>query len=137
MLKIIVNCVSYSILISSYLLMVSGCGSSPVVRLKDADNGAQKVMKIGQLLHVSLESNPTTGYSWEALEVDNSVLQMQGEAKFYANNDGVKGIPGAAGTDNFYFIAVDEGETILEFVYRRAWQHAEPDRAFRFYVTVR
>jgi inhibitor of cysteine peptidase len=137
MLKIFLSIFVYSILISSYPLMVSGCGSSPVVKVKDADNGAQKVMKVGQLLHVSLESNPTTGFSWEALEADDSILQMQGGAKFYANDNRTEDLAGAGGTDNFYFIAVDEGERVLEFVYRRAWEDAQPDRAFTVYVSVR
>jgi hypothetical protein len=36
----------------------------------------------GQILVLTLESNPTTGFRWEVVEAKDSVLRQRGEAEF-------------------------------------------------------
>jgi hypothetical protein len=53
--------------IAAFLVVVlaTACGSSGQVELTAADDGRQIELNSGQTLVVSLESNPSTGYSWE------------------------------------------------------------------------
>ena len=45
-----------------------------VVTVTEANDGAEISLAPGQTLIVSLESNPTTGYSWAVSEIDSQVL---------------------------------------------------------------
>ena len=45
-------------------------------------NGQTITIKTGDQLVLSLESNPTTGFDWELLEVDESDHQAGGRARF-------------------------------------------------------
>ena len=78
------------------LLLAAGCASSEsaasdadtdrggeeTVAVGAAVNGSQVELASGQELEVTLESNPTTGYSWEVVEVDKAVLIQVGDAEF-------------------------------------------------------
>jgi len=70
---------------------------------------------------VSLESNPTTGYKWEA-DFDADYLELQGEE--YTTHIKEQ-IVGAGGTEIFTFKALKRGETEIVFSYKRPWEGGE------------
>jgi len=43
-------------------------------------------MEVGQVLVITLASNPTTGCRWEAVELDEPILQQMGEPEFKTRN---------------------------------------------------
>jgi inhibitor of cysteine peptidase len=65
---------------------------------------------------VTLESNRTTGYSWQVAEIDPTVLAQQGEAVYVQPPAST---PGQGGSETFLFTAEDTGETTLQFAYQR------------------
>ena len=73
-------------------------------------------LDVGDQLEVSLESNPTTGYSWElgplpdGLQLASSDFEEPGGS-----------LVGAAGTQVFVFDVVGPGDGILRFEYVRAF----------------
>jgi inhibitor of cysteine peptidase len=71
------------------LAALSACGTSNEVKLEAGDDGSQVELKAGQTLVVSLEGNPTTGYTWEAAELDEQVLRQVGEAEFKPDSDAI------------------------------------------------
>ncbi len=121
-----------SMLIMSSLAL-SGCGPPGEIVLSDGDSGSQISLRLGQSLVVRLEGNPSTGYTWEVAEVDESVLRQVGEIEFEAESD----LAGAPGIQTLRFEAVASGETTLELVYHRPWETEAPLETFSVDVTVR
>lgn len=122
-------------------LAVAACGMASggdEVVLTDQDAGSEVSLAPGQTLEVRLESNPSTGFSWEALEVPG-VLKGPG-APVHEAASGDEEVVGAAGIDVFTFTAAeqDTGEGELILVYRRPWETGvEPEAEYTLSVTVR
>jgi inhibitor of cysteine peptidase len=116
------------------LVLVAGCGTSKEVKLDANDNGRQVELKKGQTLVLALESNPTTGYTWETVEPEEPVLAQKGEVEFKSESD----LLGAGGVQTLRFEAVRAGQTDLKLVYHRPWEESvEPLETFSVQVTVR
>lgn len=114
------------------MALLSGCGTNRM-HLTNADNGKQVAVKSGDVIVVTLESNPTTGFSWQLTEMDNAVLKQVGEVKY--ESDG-RNIPGAGGTETFRFEAVSAGEVALTLWYMRPWESVQPLETFTIQVVV-
>ncbi|MBN2180672.1 MAG: protease inhibitor I42 family protein, partial [Sedimentisphaerales bacterium] len=107
-----------------------------VVNVNDSDNGSQVTLKQGQLLAVTLESNPTTGYSWEPVEKKNSILEQFGDSLYFPSEQDDETV-GAGGWEIFYFKSISIGKETLELIYRRPWEtDVEPAKTFSIEVTV-
>ena len=116
------------------LALFSGCGTN-VTSLTDADNGRQITVKSGDVVTVTLVSNPTTGFSWQVMEIDNAILVQDGEPE-YKQSPGSEGLVGAGGTETFRFKAVGTGETKLGLGYMRPWESVPPIETFNIQVAV-
>jgi inhibitor of cysteine peptidase len=122
------------VLISLLLAALTACGSANEVKLDAGDNGSQVELKSDQTLVISLEGNPTTGYTWEVAELDEGVLKQVGETEFEAESDAV----GSGGVQTLRFETVNSGQTDLELVYHRSWEEDEqPVDTFSIQVVVR
>ena len=116
------------------LTALSACGASNEVKLDAGDDGSQVELNAGQTLVVSLEGNPTTGYTWEAAELDEQVLRQVGETEFKPESDAI----GAGGVQTLHFETVNSGQTTLNLVYHRPWEEdVEPSETFSVQVVVR
>ena len=145
LLKIGLVCVLLAILV-----LTAGCASSQGeadndepdrggddVALGAEDDGSLVELSAGQALLVTLESNPTTGYSWEVSEVDDAVLRQMGEPEFKEASAEGEQLVGAGGTQTFSFSSA-AGETTLTLVYRRPWEKdVDPLEVFSVEVVVR
>ena len=118
------------------LILATGCSpQQQEVKASIDDNGSEKQLKKGQTLVVTLEGNPTTGYSWEMAEpLDEQVLRQVGEPEFKAESD----LVGAAGVQILRFEAVNAGKTTLKLVYHRPWEEGvDPLETYSIQVVVR
>jgi len=99
------------------------------------DAGREMQLKKGQTLVVTLEGNPTTGYSWEVAEpLDEQVLRQAGEAEFKQESEAL----GAGGVQILRFEAVNAGQITLKLVYHRPWEEGvEPLETYSLQVVVR
>ncbi len=99
--------------------LVAGCGTE-VKAYSDPeetiDIGANKEF----VILIALESNPTTGYSWQA-SCDSTVLELV-EETFELGIYAKEGIVGAGGTQLFRYKALTSGEAEIIFVYKRSWE---------------
>lgn len=118
--------------------LLVGCGSSSSEEIKEVmvdmeDNGRQINIFIGQILVVSLEAQPSTGYTWEVVELDELILQQEGNPEFQPASGGI-GVPGV---QIFRFEATGSGETDLSMVYHQPWvEGVEPLETFSIHITV-
>lgn len=115
------------------LVLVAGC-TPKEVKLGVADGGRTVELARGQTVAITLEANPTTGYTWEVAELDESILQQVGEIEFKPQSD----LIGAPGVQTLRFRAVNPGQTALKLVYHRPWEEGvEPLKSFALQVVVR
>ena len=123
--------------IGAVLVILTTCSPRNEVKIDDESNNGQVELQTGQTLVVSLQSNPSTGYTWEVAEVDDTLLQSQGEAEYKAGKSGGEQLVGAGGTQTFRFTAAKVGETTLKLIYHRAWEtDVEPVQTFSVQVKI-
>ncbi|MBD3185068.1 hypothetical protein GF312_22495 [Candidatus Poribacteria bacterium] len=87
---------------------------------EDDDQSQTTVVGAGENFYVTLESNPTTGYKWEA-EYDSVYLELL-EEKFIKDNDDPE-LVGAPGHQRFKFKALNTGQTEIKMLYKRSWEN--------------
>jgi predicted secreted protein len=97
----------------------------------------QVTVVLGRVFTVTLESNPSTGYRWEWVDHQDSIVEQMGEAQFKPRETGDPPLVGAGGWESFDFKAVHPGQMTLKLVYRRPWEEGvEPLKTFSLQVTV-
>ena len=108
------------------------------VNVDEDDGGSQVELEQGQILIVTLESNPTTGYRWEVVETQDSILEQMGEAEFKPSETGEPPLVGAGGWEIFRFKAIGAAQMTLQLVYHRPWEEGvEHLKTFTLQVVVR
>ncbi|MCK4546938.1 MAG: protease inhibitor I42 family protein [Candidatus Eisenbacteria sp.] len=113
-----------------------GPGAARNIELTAGDDGRTIRMLEGGILIVALESNPSTGYTWEAVGIDEKILRRIGE-KEWRQKPGTEGMMGAPGTMRIRFEAVGKGSANLKLVYHRPWEREKPEETFSIEVVVR
>lgn len=121
------------VMLGVVLLLAFSCARSGGPTLRASDDGDEVELRKGQTLVVSLEGNPSTGYTWEAVDLDEGIVRQVGEPAFTPESEAL----GASGTQVLRFRAAGEGRTTLQLVYHRPWEEAEPERTFSVDVVVR
>jgi inhibitor of cysteine peptidase len=106
------------------------------VEVNEANDGEQVELDPGQILVVTLESNPSTGYRWEVAENNEFILEQLGEAEFKPSDTGDPPLVGAGGWEIFRFKPVGAGQMILKLVYRRPWEDTDPFKTFSIEVII-
>lgn len=117
-----------------FAVAMTACGKQELVRLDAQDDESQVEMQQGEVLMVTLEGNPSTGYTWERADDGDQVLEQEGEPAFTPESDKV----GAGGVQVFRFHAATTGRTTLRMVYHRPWEEeVEPLETWSVEVVVR
>lgn len=92
------------------------------VQLTAADNGSIVKLKAGQIMSITLDANPTTGYTWEVAEPPSGQIMRQiGDIEFVPGQHDPE-IVGAGGVQIIRFEIVNVGQTSLKLVYHRPWE---------------
>ncbi|UCC99804.1 MAG: protease inhibitor I42 family protein, partial [Phycisphaerales bacterium] len=108
------------------------------IRVDEEDNGSQIELDQGQILVITLQSNPTTGYQWEQVENGESILEQMGQAEFKPSETSEPPLVGSGGWEIFRFKAVSAGQMTLKLVYHRSWgEGVEPLKTFSIQIVVR
>jgi inhibitor of cysteine peptidase len=102
------------------LPMLSGMVAN--LKLDSGADGTTQTLKVGEVMSISLESNPSTGYSWFAISTSTGILAQLGEPQYQPPSSSGTPMLGAAGTDTFFFQAVSAGMVTLTLEYKRAWE---------------
>ena len=113
------------------VLALSACGDDSSVPTY-SQSGTAITVQVGKRFQIELESNLSTGYSWQ-------LAQAPGDQLTLIDDDyvGKGGQPGAAGVQRFEFQGAAAGSTTLTFNYLRPWeQGTAPAKTATFPVTV-
>ncbi len=118
------------------VVMLGGCGPSQVNLDASADSTLKQVAR-GQNLFITLESNPSTGYRWDVVELDASVLRQVNESVFKSYSTSNPPLVGVGGTETFRFEPQVPGVTTLKMIYHRAWEmDVAPIKTYTIQVAV-
>ena len=123
------------VLIVAVLTLYSPSSVPSEVLLTETDNGNEIAVKKGQSMVISLDSNPTTGYTWELVEhPDEHILQQVGELEFAQESE----LIGAGGVETIRFNVVGPGLTAIKLEYHRPWEtNVSPEKIFYIHVVAR
>ena len=80
----------------------------------------------GQALLLSVESNPTTGYSWQAAQ-DRELFDV---LSIYTARPQAGPVSGAGGRQSFILTPKEPGEASVRFTYSRPWEPNDTDPQF-------
>jgi inhibitor of cysteine peptidase len=117
------------------LILATSCSPAKPVTLTAANKGSQVNLKVGDQIVITLDGNPSTGYTWESLGLDTTIFEQVGEATFVSSNPG---LVGAGGNLTLTFKAVKAGTASLTLVYHRPWETGvDPLDTFAVTVTVK
>jgi len=90
------------------------------------DSGQTLDIGTNQEFVIALDSNPTTGYSWQA-SYDESILELVGKS-YELGKEAKQGAVGAGGVEYFQFKALKAGKTEITLVYKRPWEEETIDQ---------
>jgi inhibitor of cysteine peptidase len=104
----------------------------PPMFLNASDNNTAINATTGEFLIVTLEGNPTTGYTWEVEELNEQVLQQVGDIVSVPESD----LMGAPSMQIATFEVVGAGNATIKMVYHRPREtDVEPVDTFTLNVT--
>ena len=88
-----------------------------VLKLSREDNGKLIKPRQGDVIIVSLQETPTTGYRWAVDNIDEKIVELQKDGFRIAPEAGI----GGSGTRTFTFRAIKVGSVNLKLKLRREW----------------
>jgi inhibitor of cysteine peptidase len=86
--------------------------------ISDADAGKEIILTVGQNLIIDLPANPSTGYRWNIVEINEDLLSLV--SREFRQDKAPPGKVGVGGTLVLNFMAVDKGDFKLKLEYSRA-----------------
>ena len=100
--------------------LVSGCAAGPR-ELGETDDGLLLALPVGETFTVELESNPSTGYSWQV--IDLGPCEQASDPEYLAPESDAD-VVGAASAERLSFTRVGSEAGALVLEYRRPWEDA-------------
>jgi inhibitor of cysteine peptidase len=97
--------------------LAAGCGGVKTY----SDEGQTIDVGVGQEFIIELDSNPTTGYSWQA-DYDTTRLELVGGEPTYTPDETEEPAMGSGGVESFRFKALQAGDTQVSLTYAQPWE---------------
>jgi len=117
------------ILVVVIAMFVSSCAGPFTIN----DTGKTINLTTDDPFEIDLAGNASTGYSWQILPYDSTVIEQVGTPEFKSNNgDAV----GSGGIITFKFKTVGDGQTNLKMIYSRKWEDKPPSKTFEMEIVV-
>jgi inhibitor of cysteine peptidase len=121
--------------LTAILLLATACSGPKSVTLTSTNNGGTTEVQVGGQIIIELDGNPSTGYTWEAKDLDATLFKQVGDPIFSSSNPG---LVGSAGTLTLTFNALKAGVSQLTMIYHRPWETGvDPIQTFTVKVTVK
>ena len=101
------------------LIMAAACNPTKHTNLNAADKGSQVEVKVGDQIVISLDANPSTGYTWVAKDLDTTMFEQVGDPVFTSSNPN---LVGSGRTLILTYKTLKAGTVNLTLVYQRPWE---------------
>jgi len=97
----------------------------------EEDNGRTINFGIDDPFEIELAGNPSTGYIWDVLSYDSTIIKQVGKAEFEPFDDKI----GSGGKYTFNFQTIAAGQTNLVLIYYRKFEeNVLPAKTFELKV---
>ena len=91
-------------------------------------------IKVGESFQFELDTNPSTGYSWNWSNQQSVSIVELTDKKFISNRPNG---PGAGGMETWFFKGLKSGSDILKLEYKRGWETGPAVKVISINVTVK
>src|SRR5262245_29620983 len=88
------------------------------ISINKTDHGKTFQIKIGSLIVIRLPENPTTGFKWKIIEINNEIVILKNTSYQISSDSGI----GAGGTRIFSIGTIAEGTTKIELKLLQVWE---------------
>lgn len=124
------------------LVLTSGCATKErIVTVTESANGSTVSIGAGDRIRVELPSNPSTGYSWQTMELNSWVLARTKRPVYTPDSAGGadrQRMVGSGGQLMFEYEAIGVGTSPVRIAYSRQWEtNAAPAKTFQVTVVVK
>jgi len=102
------------------------------ITLTENDDGKTINAKVGQVICIKLQSNPSTGYDWY-IKTKPDIVEAVGSTEYTSNKD--ERLVGAPGITQFEFKVTEKGTGKLTLIYKRNWEGELPSSQM-FSITI-
>ncbi len=68
-------------------ILLSGCVGKSTVNVNESQNGSSVDLQTGDMLVITLDGNPTTGYQWEMLPNTDGIIELQGDPEYKSSRE--------------------------------------------------
>jgi predicted secreted protein len=102
------------------------------MQINEANNNQALSLNQGQSLELSLQGNPTTGFTWSFVAAPDASVLTQTSHDYVPSSQAI----GAGGTEHWVFQAVGPGSTSISLNYSRPWESVPPAKTFTVQVSV-
>ena len=130
------NRLGYSLLVAAAVILLTGGGKgTPAQNHEESEQTTMITARVGEEFTITLDSNPTTGYSWRlSSNLPEGIVKLLGSGYQPPANR----LKGAGGKETWKFKAVAAGRTIITLEYLRPWEKDKPPAATKnFSITVK
>ena len=94
--------------------------TAQTINLTLADSGKTLLVRQNDLIMVTLDGNPSTGYGWSVADGTGTVLAQVGEPKYTPKSTDPM-TTGSGGSYLFTFKVAQQGNSTLKLIYTQAW----------------
>ena len=114
-------------------VFVSTAAAQSII-VTEAENGTTINIAEGDLLVVTLESNPSTGFEWQVTKDDVAMLKPSGPPEFHPD---VFWMTGTIGHQVFKFRAISSGTGTIELQYRALDRSGARAKTFSVIIAIK
>ena len=124
---------NFSILITTLLVttLLTSCNTFTKNKITIKNTGKSYITSVNREFEVELYIKSTTGYKWDIVYFDQSIINLQ-KSTYKKEDDSL----GSGGYKKFYFKAVCKGETLLKIKYHKPWDKTAPIKDFKIDIKV-
>lgn len=120
-------------------ILATGCATKErIVTVTESENGSTVNIGTGDRLRVELPSNPSTGYSWQTMELNSWVLARTKRPEDWVVGADRQRMVGSGGKLTLEYEAIGAGTSPVKIAYSRPWEtNAAPAKTFQLTVVVK
>ncbi len=115
------NSVRLSALVFVLMVIFIFGGSVPAAAQQKVSAEITLEALVGQVLVITVESNPTTGYTWALAKPLNKIgIGLKGD--YYLSNPHAENMVGVGGVDQWVFVPTKAGKYLVALKHYRIWE---------------
>gem|GEM_PF-1515507 len=109
--------------------------SDNMVVYNENDSGKNVELNQNVFFEISLPANKTTGFKWDVIKIDSTILQKVSDN--YIESNAQSKLIGVGGIYIVKFKTIAKGKTALKLIYHRPFENSGGKRNFNLSITIK